>query len=131
MIASRRRLARLPGQPEEDSAEHPERGRNNERLAREPRQRTAQPVDVDLQPGQEQQHAKAQLGQDLHRRVDTRPAEDRRADDDAGDDHEHRARHGQPGQQAEHDRDEDRDRGDDQDAIERQVEHAVPPEHLG
>ena len=87
----------------------------------------AQPVDVDLQPGEEQQHAEAKLGQDLHRSVDARPAKDRRADDDAGDDHEHRARHRQPGQQAEHDRDEDRDRGDDQDAIERQASMRFPP----
>ena len=131
MIASRNGWCACPASQKRPAQNTPSAADTPNAIAREPRQRTPQPVDVDLQPGQEQQHAEAKLGQDLHRSVDTRPAKDRRADHDPGDDHEHRARHRQPGQQAEHDRDDDRDRGDDQDAIERYGEHAVPPGHPG
>jgi hypothetical protein len=46
-------LACLPTNPEKEGAEQPERDRNAERYARKPRQRTAWPVDIDLEPGQE------------------------------------------------------------------------------
>ncbi|HEX7163219.1 MAG TPA: hypothetical protein VF223_18540 [Trebonia sp.] len=90
-----------------------------ERDARQPRQRAAQPLDVDLKPGEEQQHAQPKRAQHLHRRVDARPAEDGRSDHDAEDDLQHRARYRQPGQQAEDDGNEDGDPGDDQHAVER------------
>ena len=79
------RLGILPGEPEDEGGEQAERGRNSERQARQPRQRLAKPLDIELQPGQEQQHAKAKIAQDLHRRVHAHPAENRRADHDAGD----------------------------------------------
>jgi hypothetical protein len=121
------RLGILPGQPEGEGGQQPERGRNGERQARQPRQRLAKPVDIDLQPGQEQQHAEAEIAQDRHRRVHPHPAEDRRADHDAGDYLEYRAGYRKPWQQAEHDRDQDRDPRDDKNAVKRDGEHALPP----
>ncbi len=46
----------------------------------------AQPLDVDFKPGEEQQHAQAEVLSTLHRRVDARPAEDGRSHHDAEDD---------------------------------------------
>ena len=69
------RMGTLSGQPEDEGGQQAEHGRNAERQTREPGQRIAEPLDIDLQPGQEQQHAEAEIAQDLHRRVRAHPAE--------------------------------------------------------
>ena len=87
------RLGRLSGQPEGEGGEQAEPGRNGERQTSQPRERLAKPLDINLEPGQEQQHAEAKIAQDLHRRVHAHPVENRRADHDPGDYLEHCARH--------------------------------------
>ena len=65
---------RLPGQQEGESAQQPEHDRHSERQTCQPRERPAQPLDIELHPGQEQQHAKTKIAEDLHWRVHTYPA---------------------------------------------------------
>jgi hypothetical protein len=113
----------LFGQEKQETDEQRERNGETEREARQPRQRGAQPFDVDFKTGEKQQHAQAKGAQHLHRRVDARPPEDGRSHHDAEDDLEHRAWHRQPGQQAENDGNENGDPGDDQHAVERDRSH--------
>jgi hypothetical protein len=44
----------LSGQPEDEGGEQAEHGRDSERQTSQPRKRLAKPLDINLQPGQEQ-----------------------------------------------------------------------------
>ena len=77
-----------------------------------PQQRPAQPLEVDLQAGEEEQHREAEQREHGHRLVDLDPAEAARTDDDPGDDLEHDGRQPQARCEAEQQRRDERDRRD-------------------
>jgi hypothetical protein len=68
-------------------------------------------LDVDLQPGQEQQEGQADQRQDLQGHVHLDPAEHGGPEHDAGDDLQHRARQPQRRRRPEQKRDRERDHG--------------------
>ena len=99
-------------QPARDDERDRERDREADRG--ELQDATAQPREVDLQPGEEQQEREAERRDHRDRLIDVHPAEHARADDDPGHDLQHDGRQPHAREEAEHERRAERDRGDDQ-----------------
>ena len=77
------RRADEPGRLEREPDAERERERHRESDERDPQQRSPQAVEVDLEPGEQEQEREPDEREHAHRRVVVRPAEHRRADDDA------------------------------------------------
>jgi len=112
---------------EEPSGDDADRHAEEEAGAGEPQQRPAQPVQVQLETGEEEQERQAEQGQHLDRRVDPHPVEDRGADDDAGDDRDHVGRDPGLGREVHQQRCAERDNGDGEQAAEGDVGHGRAP----
>jgi hypothetical protein len=91
---------------------------------RQAQQAAAQPVEVDLQSGEQEQEGEPDGAQHLHGLVEVRPAEGLRADRDPEQDLQHDRRQSQP-READRQRSDERNRGDHGDRREADV-HAAP-----
>ena len=98
-----------------------EREREREPGERQSQQRAAQPVEVDLEPGEQEQEREPDEREHADRLVVVRPAEHRRADDDPGDELEHDRGKPHSGDEPEQERRAERDRRDDRDRVEGDV----------
>jgi hypothetical protein len=81
--------------------------------------RPAQLLELDLEPGEEEDEREAEQRDHLDRLVDVDPAEHGRADDDPGHDLEHDGRQQQAREEAEQQRRREGDRHDDEQVRER------------
>ena len=82
-----------------------------------------QPVDVDLEAGQEEQESEAEQRDDLHREIDVDEAEAVRPEDDAGHDLEDHGRDPQPRRESEQERCQQRDQHDGEQVSEMNSRH--------
>ena len=94
-------------EPERDDERDREREREAERG--QPQHAPAQPLELDLEAGEEQHEREPEEREHLDRLVDLDPAEHRRADDDPGDDLEHDRRQPHAREEAEQERRRERD----------------------
>jgi hypothetical protein len=104
------------GQCDPEREGEPERGH-----AEQP---PAETVEVDLEPGEQEQEGETEQGQRPHRRVHLRPAEHGRADEDPADELEHHGGKRRPRQQSQQERRQERDGRDDEHAHERHAHFA-------
>ena len=116
-------LVPRPSAADQQAAGQSEQDRHGEGLTGEAAQRAPQPFDVDLQAGQEQQHAQAQVAENLNRRVKVDPAQHGRSDHDSGHDLQHGSRDRQPRNESGDQRHHHRYQGDDQQTAKRDGRH--------
>ena len=91
-----------------------DRERGHEAEAGQLQQPAAKLLELDLEPGKQEQEGEAEQAHQLYRLVDRRPAEHRGAEHDSEHDLEHDRREAQRGHEAEPERSCKRRRGDDQ-----------------
>ena len=106
-----------------------ERDRPSDR--RQPQQPPSQAVEIDLEPGEEEQEGESEQGEDLDRLVELDPAEHGRADHDPGDDLEDDRGQPQPRGEAEQERRRECDRHDHQQPAEAGLLHHALADLVG